>query len=425
MAEQAAFADAADGRATHPLAVASQIGPYRILGELGRGGMGVVYRAQHTQLDRPTAIKVLRPELSRSLWMLDRFLTEARAAASVRHPGIVEVYDYGIMPSGRPFIAMELLDGVTLGRRLAVRGRLLPSEAAQLAHQIAGALVAAHARGVVHRDLKPDNVFLVCDPRSGALDRVKLLDFGIARRGPGAQRPDAPAELVLGTPAYMSPEQYRDGDDCDHRTDLYSLGCILFEMLSGWPPYGRGSTAALLARHAEAPIPVLPAGIPRQLADLVIRLLAKHPDDRPRRAQDVIAALDHCLAAGDSDRAARQRSIRTARGRRASPPRERRASSTWSGSIGIALGAASELGAWLAALGLWHRTWRAAPETDAEHDADVPGRDATDVPFAAGTARSLAMNNAPTEPLPPPVEGTVESPKPTDRAQPIRTGPTI
>src|SRR5262245_14719017 len=123
-------------------AIGSQVGPYRITGALGGGGMGVVYRAVHSQLDRPTAIKVLRPDLGRNVWALDRFLAEARAAAGVRHPGIVEIYDYGLMASGRPFIAMELLEGVTLGRRLAARGRLAPVATARIARQIAEALAA-------------------------------------------------------------------------------------------------------------------------------------------------------------------------------------------------------------------------------------------------------------------------------------------
>ncbi|MGH9885214.1 MAG: serine/threonine-protein kinase, partial [bacterium] len=213
------------------MTLGSQVGPYRILGALGGGGMGLVYRAVHAQLDRPTAIKVLRPELAHSVWALDRFLNEARAASALRHPGVIEIYDYGVMPSGRPFIAMELLEGMTLGRCLG-RDRLPAADAARLARQIAGALAAAHDGGIVHRDLKPDNVFLVRDPRTGAHGRAKLLDFGIARRDGQAQQH---ADIVLGTPAYMAPEQCRDDGDCDHRADLYALGCVLFEMLSGQP----------------------------------------------------------------------------------------------------------------------------------------------------------------------------------------------
>jgi serine/threonine protein kinase len=359
-------------------AIGSQVGPYRIIGELGGGGMGVVYRAVHSQLDRPTAIKVLRPELGRNVWALDRFLTEARAAAGVRHPGIVEIYDYGIMASGRPFIAMELLEGVTLGRRVAAQGRLVPVEAARIARQIAGALAAAHARGVMHRDLKPDNVFLVRDRAGGPFDRVKLLDFGIAKRD-GHAAPISPADVILGTPVYMSPEQCRGQDEGDHRADLYSLGCIVFEMLSGRPPYGRGPTDALFAAHRTAPIPDLAArgDAPGELARLVKWLLAKRPEARPRNALEVVAVLDRWLADCAPTRRVRR------------------------GSIRVALGAASELGSWFAALGIWHRGWRSSPATVDDDGADERGEawDGGEPRLADGTARSARMNNAPTEPL--------------------------
>jgi eukaryotic-like serine/threonine-protein kinase len=325
-----------------PVALGSQIGPYRILGELGGGGMGLVYRAVHAQLDRPTAIKVLRPELAHSVWALDRFLNEARAASAIRHAGVVEVYDYGIMPSGRPFIAMELLEGISLGRRFA-HGRLSAVDAARLARQISHALAAVHALGIVHRDLKPDNVFLVRDPRASH-DRVKLLDFGIARRD--GQVPHH-TELVLGTPAYMAPEQCGGSDDCDHRADLYGLGCILYEMLSGQPPYGLGPAAMLPAAHLVAPIPDLAArgDVPLELARLTTRLLAKRPDERPHSALEVIALLDRGLAG--------------------TTPR--------------------------------------APEDETAGPLDV--RDASDeLHLARGTARRTCMDSAPTEPMPRPIE---------------------
>jgi eukaryotic-like serine/threonine-protein kinase len=359
------------------VAIGAQVGAYRLVGELGGGGMGVVYRAVHTQLDRPTAIKVLRPELGQNVWALDRFLTEARAAAGVRHPGIVEIYDYGIMASGQPFIAMELLEGVTLGQRLAAHGRLVPAEATRVARQIAEALAAAHDRGVVHRDLKPDNVFLVRD-RAGAVDRVKLLDFGIAKRD-GHAAPSGPAaDLILGTPVYMSPEQCRGQDEGDHRADLYSLGCILCEMLSGEPPYGRSPTEVLLVAHQVAPIPDLAArgDVPRELARLVSRLLAKCPEVRPRDALEVVAVLDRWLAGC------------------APAPRARRS------SVRVALGAASEVAGWFAALGMWHRAWRSSPVSVDDDRADErSGLEGGKEPrIAAGTGRSARVNNAPTEP---------------------------
>jgi serine/threonine-protein kinase len=370
-------------------AIGSQVGPYRIIGELGGGGMGVVYRAVHSQLDRPTAIKVLRPELGRTVWALDRFLTEARAAAEVRHPSVVEIYDYGIMASGRPFIAMELLEGGTLGRRLAEHGRLVPVEGARIARQLAAALAATHARGVVHRDLKPDNVFLVGDGEGRAYDRVKLFDFGIARREGCVAPRGLVTDMILGTPMYMSPEQCRGQDECDHRADLYSLGCIMFEMLAGQPPYGRGPAEMLFAAHVVAPIPDLAARgeVPRELARLVTRLLAKRPDARPRCALEVVAALDRWLASCAPTRHARRSSVR------------------------VALGAASELGSWFAALGLWHRSWRAAPASDDRGDdgAEWGGEieDSEEPRLARGTARGARMNHAPTEPLAATFDGAI------------------
>jgi serine/threonine protein kinase len=384
VAEQHAVGERRSGRTTveHPVAIGTQVGPYRIIGDLGGGGMGLVYRAVHAQLDRPTAIKVLRPELGRSVWALDRFLTEARAASGVRHPGIVEIYDYGIMPSGRPFIAMELLEGTTLGCRLADRGRMSPADAAGVARQIAGALAAAHARGIVHCDLKPENAFLVRDPRSGALDQVKLLDFGIAKRETQATQVmmrRAVADMVLGTPAYMSPEQCRGDADCDHRTDLYSLGCILFEMLSGQPPYGRAPTEMLFAAHLVAPVPDLTVDveIPGELARLVTSLLAKHPDGRPRSALEVVAVIDRWLAAG------------------APVAAERR------GSLRMALGAARQIGSWCAAIGLWHQRLRTPCAGGDEPVASHGTLDDSARPrLATGTAPRAGMSRAPTELLP-------------------------
>jgi serine/threonine-protein kinase len=276
------------------LALGGRVGPYVITDELGEGGMGVVYRAIHTLLDRPAAIKVLRPELGGHSLALDRFLNEARATTAIRHPGIVEVYDYGHTESGCAFIAMELLEGQTLGARLQARGKLALAEALVIARRIAAPLAVAHEAGIVHRDLKPDNVFLIRDPEGGALDQIKLLDFGIAKLESSVNR--TTIGVVLGTPAYMAPEQCR-GIDCDHRADLYALGCILFELVTGAPPFGRtGSMTDVMAAHMHAPIPALPA-IDPQIARLIARLLAKAPADRPRTAVEVVFEIDRYLAA--------------------------------------------------------------------------------------------------------------------------------
>ena len=270
----------------------TRVGPYRIVERIGEGGMGVVYRAAHTALRRPAAIKVLRPELGSCAPAVDRFRAEACATAAIRDPGVVHIYDYGITEAGQAFIAMELLEGQTLGARLAERGRLGAVDAMQLIRRIAVPLAAAHDGGVVHRDLKPDNVFLARGRRGG--EAVKLLDFGVARLDGDA---DFSSGMIVGTPAYMSPEQCRGMADCDPRSDLYALGCLLFELVTGAPPYGRGRPAELLAAHLRAPVPdagaeLAPPGVRRLLA----RLLAKAPEDRPASARDVVADIDRWLA---------------------------------------------------------------------------------------------------------------------------------
>ena len=277
----------------------AQVGPYRIVGELGVGGMGVVFRAVHLLLRRPAAIKVLRPELGACAAARARFLAEACAMAAIRHPGIVEVYDYGYTETGHAFIAMELLEGQTLGARLAERGRLGLFETMVLARRIAAALAAAHERGVVHRDLKPENVFLLRDHDGGSVDQVKLLDFGVAKLD-RAVAPELPArEFILGTPPYMSPEQCRGASGCDHRTDLYALGCLLFELLTGEPPYGCGLTAReLAAAHLRLPVPDVArrVALPPEIARLITRLLARSVDDRPASALEVMAEVNRWLA---------------------------------------------------------------------------------------------------------------------------------
>src|SRR3954463_15548583 len=196
------------------------LGSYRILHELTSGGMGTVFRAEHVLLGRPAAVKLLRRDLSTSPALVQRFVNEAKAVTACKHPGIVEVYDFGYTEDGHAFIVMELLEGEPLGRRLA-RRRLAELEVAAIAHGIASALKAAHKVGVIHRDLKPDNVFLVPDPDGGP-DRTKVLDFGIAKlaaaSAPGTGRTQI--GILMGTPLYMAPEQAREASTIDARADL-------------------------------------------------------------------------------------------------------------------------------------------------------------------------------------------------------------
>ncbi|HEX2691149.1 MAG TPA: serine/threonine-protein kinase, partial [Kofleriaceae bacterium] len=253
------------------------IGQYRVTGLIGQGGMGAVYAAEHALLGRPAAIKVLLPDLSQKQDIVLRFFNEARAATAIRHPGIIEIYDFGWTPEGAAFIVMEHLEGETLGRRLA-RGGLRWQAALAIARQIAGALAAAHGKGIVHRDLKPDNIFLVPDPEVPGGERIKLLDFGIAKLA-GDTSPTMNVTrtgAVMGTPTYMAPEQCR-GVAVDHRADLYALGCVVFELCSGRPPFVGEGTGDVLAAHIHVPAPSLASlgiEVPRAVEDLVQQLLA-------------------------------------------------------------------------------------------------------------------------------------------------------
>jgi serine/threonine protein kinase len=274
-------------------------GNYRVVAELGKGGMGIVYRAEHVQLGKPAALKVLLPQFSHDASIVQRFFNEARAASAIDHPGIVEVYDFGTHADGRAFIVMALLRGETLQQRLS-RGPLPPLEGASLIAQVAAALAAAHARGIVHRDLKPDNIFLVPNELVAGGTQVKILDFGIAKLANEQQAGlKTQTGALMGTPAYMSPEQCMGSADLDHRTDLYSLGCIFFHVLCGRPPFlSDQGTGMMIAAHLRdaAPDPrTLSPQIPPPIAQIVLRLLAKEPAARFQSAIELRGAL---VAAG-------------------------------------------------------------------------------------------------------------------------------
>ncbi len=273
-------------------------GQYRVTGKLGEGGMGVVYAAEHTLLGRPAAVKQLLPQLSRNQEMVERFFNEARAASNIRHPGIVEIYEVGWANDGSAFIVMELLQGETLGARRR-RGPMRWSKSLGLVRQIAGALGKAHAKGIIHRDLKPENIFLVDDPEVPGGERIKLLDFGIARFAGSATGPKTRTGAAMGTPAYMAPEQCR-GAAVDARTDLYALGCILFELCTGQPPFGHGADYDMYKAHIHDPPPAissLTSGVPQEIEELFRRMLAKSPADRVPTAEDLIQRIDAAKAA--------------------------------------------------------------------------------------------------------------------------------
>ncbi|HSD90427.1 MAG TPA: serine/threonine-protein kinase [Kofleriaceae bacterium] len=274
------------------------VGKYKILQKIGEGGMGSVYAAEHTILGSPAAIKVLLPQWTSDAVVVDRFFHEARAASAIRHAGIVDVFDYGRLDNEQAWIAMELLRGETL-TQLFMRngGPLDPAVVQQIGAQILGALDAAHVVGVVHRDLKPDNVFLVRDPGLPGGIRVKLLDFGIAKLGAdrfGNKRKTG-GGTILGTPTYMAPEQCKAGGEIDARADLYALGCILFELLVGGPPFNAPGGGEVMAMHIYEPPPRLSRfqpQLPAELDALIARLLVKNPADRIPSAAYALAELE-------------------------------------------------------------------------------------------------------------------------------------
>ena len=278
------------------------LGQYRITGAIGKGGMGAVYAAEHVLLQRPAAVKVLLPALSQNQEIVTRFFNEARAATAIRHPGIVEIYDFGYHVDGSAYIAMEYLQGESLAARMA-RGRMPPPTVHAIARQLAGALSAAHAKGIVHRDLKPDNVFLVPDPEVPGGERIKLLDFGIAKLAVDQQsQGHTRTGAVMGTPTYMAPEQCR-GVAVDHRADLYSIGCIMFEACTGRPPFVGEGSGDVLAAHIYMPPPTIASIIgsaPVEVETLVQRLLVKDPAYRMQSAQELIHAID--VASGNTHR---------------------------------------------------------------------------------------------------------------------------
>ncbi|HET7501499.1 MAG TPA: serine/threonine-protein kinase, partial [Kofleriaceae bacterium] len=274
-------------------------GSYRIVRQVGKGGMGAVYLGEHAMLGRLAAIKILLPALSQDREVVARFFNEARAATAIRHPGIVEIYDFGFLSDGAAFIAMEMLDGETVSARLRRLGRLPIEASLEIGRQVAAALQAAHHKGITHRDLKPDNVFLVNDPEIG--ERVKLLDFGIAKLVTEEAGNRTRTGVVMGTPMYMSPEQCRGATTLDSRADLYSLGCMLYELLSGRPPFVADSAGDIIAHHLyfqPEPVRLHEPSVPEPLEQLIMSLLAKEPAKRPASAADVAVILDRMRGAG-------------------------------------------------------------------------------------------------------------------------------
>ncbi len=270
------------------------VGNYRVASVLGRGGMGIVYKAVHPGIGSRVAIKLLNKECSDNPALVERFFAEARAVNVIRHEALVNVIDLAQLPDGRPYIMMEYLDGTPLSGYFAKYGALPLGTLAKLLLQVLEGLGAAHQKGIIHRDLKPDNLYVT----SGA--RVKILDFGIAKLRPdmASSTAETRAGSVIGTPQYMSPEQ-AVGQPVDQRADLYSVGVILFEGSTGQRPFPATTLYELLKAHVELMPPApssLRPDIPRQLENVLLHALQKDPGYRYQTAQDFHAALEHTLS---------------------------------------------------------------------------------------------------------------------------------
>jgi len=268
-----------DGK--HDLPEGCQVGEYIVVRKIGAGAMGTVYEAAHPVIGKRAAIKVISQRLSGDSDAVARFVQEARSVNQIGHPNIVDVFSFGTLEDGRCYFVMELLTGASLGDLLK-RGPLSVTRAIDLLLPVCGALAAAHAKAVIHRDLKPDNVF-ICQLTSGKM--VKLLDFGLAKLTTEREPTILPTRtgMMMGTPGYVSPEQAR-GKNVDYRTDIYALGAMTFEMLAGHVPFLADTAIDMVSMHLSHPPPSiseLRPDAPSQIDALIIRMLAKRADDRP------------------------------------------------------------------------------------------------------------------------------------------------
>jgi serine/threonine protein kinase len=272
------------------------IGHFEIIARAGRGGMGEVFVAEHKAIKTRVAIKVLHAHVSANTAHVQRFFNEARAVARIQHAGIVKIFDVGFHTNQRAYLIMEYLDGETLAARLKRAGLVSARRIAELARQIASILDATHHAGIIHRDLKPENVFLVHDRELPSGERVKLLDFGIAKLTDTLAGAGPATSGAIGTPTYMAPEQWSDSSKVDWRADVYSLGCIMYEMAAGRPPFASKSIAEACAQHLnEAPRPIrthVPE-VPAAIDAFTLRLLAKDPGGRVASTEE----LENQLAA--------------------------------------------------------------------------------------------------------------------------------
>lgn len=275
------------------IAVGRTVGNYTITAKLGEGGMGVVYLAEHPVIGRKVALKAIHPELSRNPEVVSRFVTEAKAVNQIGNDHIVDIHDFGTTSSGEFYFIMEFLQGEALSDHLKRAAPIEASRALAITAQVADALAASHHHGIIHRDLKPENIFLI--NKGNSKDFVKVLDFGLAKLTQGEEKATYKTRTgsVMGTPYYMSPEQCEGKSNIDQRSDIYSLGVILFEMLTGKVPFGGEGYGEIIVKHITSPIPSVRACNPllepaHEL--LVMRALAKARDARFQKMEDFSTA---------------------------------------------------------------------------------------------------------------------------------------
>ncbi|MBA3685355.1 MAG: serine/threonine protein kinase [Planctomycetes bacterium] len=299
---------AGDAGASAPPAIAD----VAIEGEIGRGGMGVVYRGRQTYLDRPVAIKLLLIDAAAGAEYVQRFQREAKILAGLAHPHIVGCYQAGITGDGKPFLVMEYIDGPNLKQWVREHGPLPELEALRLCGDLAKALSYAHGRGIIHRDVKPENVLLArhAEAGVGAPWTAKLVDLGLARPTGGADAALTRQGTIMGTPATMAPEQFDDPDAVDHRADIYGLGCVLFHALTAKAAFSGTSLAEIIAEKVRGTPPdprALRATIAPATASLVMAMLAKDRAERPQDYDQIVASCATLIAAGPSSGASRRR----------------------------------------------------------------------------------------------------------------------
>ena len=284
----------------------AQIGPYRVLRQIGMGGMGMVLEAIHSTIERRVAIKLLLPQYAKDATVTERLFREALAVNRIEHPSLVQVSDFGQMADGTVYLVMEFLRGQTLASWMEQNsGPVQAPMVIKIAAQVASALAAAHSKGIVHRDLKPDNLMLVEDAVDPRAVKVKLLDFGIAKvvQEQAPSKAKTATDLVMGTPYYMSPEQCQGAGYVDAKSDVYSLGVMLFHLLSGRLPFEGEGSGQLIGMHLFKPPPLLrelTPSVPAGLAELVQGLLAKNRDARPTM-EELRGEFESMVRAGSNE----------------------------------------------------------------------------------------------------------------------------